>query len=202
MLNNFDLAKWFHPRAPLGLLRLGAAVLLLLNLVAAYFLFRPIGGSPEELREELATKRIQLHQGRMLEENTKSMSEKVQTGRNEGTQFLKAYFLERRSAYRLVLSELDAAAKESGIQSRESSFTLEPVEGSDRLEMMKITANYQGTYSNLIHFINRLDKSDQLLIIEGLQATPMQQATTLTISMKLDAFVRQDAETMLVGGAP
>lgn len=200
MLRNFDLAKWLHPKAPMGALRLGAAALLIANLIAAYLVVRPIGGSPEELREQLSTLRVQVQVKRAVDEHIKTMAGKVQTGRQQGTQFLNAYFLERRLAYRTVLTELVAAAKDAGIQSKESSFTREPVEGTDVLELMKITANYQGTYADLMHFVNRLDKSQQLLIIEGMQATPQQQTPVLNITLKLDAFIRPDGNAVDIAG--
>ncbi|HVT92043.1 MAG TPA: hypothetical protein VHD76_04310 [Bryobacteraceae bacterium] len=200
MLRNFDLAKWLNPRAPMGALRLGAAALLAANLAAAFMLIYPVGGSPEELREELATLREQMRQQRGSEEHLKAMAGKVQTGREQGTQFLNAYFLERRSAYRSVLNELVDAANEAGIQPKETSFSREPVEGTDALDLMKVTANYQGTYANLLHFINRLDKSKLLLIIEGLQATPQQQTGVLNVSFKLDAFIRPDGNAVEIAG--
>jgi hypothetical protein len=200
MRKNFDLAKWFNLRTQLGQLRLGAVALLLLNFVAGYFLARPIGGSPEDLRDELSSLRNQMRQSQFAEQRTESMAGKVGTGRTQGTQFLDTYFLERRSAYRTILSELVDAAKEAGIQPKESSFTIDSVQGSDTLEFMKITSNYQGAYADLIHFVNRLDKSTRLLIIEGLQATPQQQGQQLTISLKLDAFVRNDTNTAEMSG--
>ena len=48
------------------------------------------------------------------------------------------------------------------------------MDGSDTLEMMQISANFEGTYPDLIHFVNLLDKSDRLLVIESLNATPQQ----------------------------
>lgn len=184
----------------MGALRLGAAALLIANLIAAYLVVRPIGGSPEELREQLSTLRVQVQVKRAVDEHIKTMAGKVQTGRQQGTQFLNSYFLERRLAYRTVLTELVAAAKDAGIQSKESSFTREPVEGTDVLELMKITANYQGTYADLMHFVNRLDKSQQLLIIEGMQATPQQQTPVLNITLKLDAFIRPDGNAVDIAG--
>jgi hypothetical protein len=58
--------------------------------------------------------------------------------------------------------------------------------------MMQITANFEGLYPDLIHFINLLDKSDRLLIIESLNATPQQSGGRLNVQLKLDTFVRED----------
>ena len=78
----------------MGALRLGAAALLNANLIAAYLVVRPIGGSPEELREQLSTLRVQVQVKRAVDEHIKTMAGKVQTGRQQGTQFLNAYFLD------------------------------------------------------------------------------------------------------------
>jgi hypothetical protein len=59
--------------------------------------------------------------------------------------------------------------------------------------MMTITANFEGTYRNLLNFIGELDRSDQLLIIESMSAAPQQGSNTLTVSMKIDAFIRDDS---------
>ena len=40
--------------------------------------------------------------------------------------------------------------------------------------MMSITANYEGTYANLMRFVHELDRSPRLLIIEALNAAPQQ----------------------------
>ena len=64
--------------------------------------------------------------------------------------------------------------------------------GSDTLSMMSISANYEGTYANLMRFVHELDRSPRLLIIEGLNAAPQATGGTLNISMKIDTFVRDD----------
>ena len=58
--------------------------------------------------------------------------------------------------------------------------------------MMTITANYEGTYRNLLNFIGELDHSEQLLIIESMSAAPQQGSNILTVSMKIDAFIRDE----------
>ena len=58
--------------------------------------------------------------------------------------------------------------------------------------MMSISANYEGTYANLMRFVHELDRSPRLLIIEALNAAPQQSGGTLNISMKIDTFVRED----------
>jgi hypothetical protein len=59
--------------------------------------------------------------------------------------------------------------------------------------MMTITANYEGPYRNLLNFIGELDRSEQFLIIESMTAAPQQGSNTLTVSMKIDAFIRDES---------
>ncbi len=59
--------------------------------------------------------------------------------------------------------------------------------------MMTISAAFEGTYQNLVNFIAELDHSEQLLIIESMSAAPQQGSNILTVSMKIDAFIRDDA---------
>ena len=90
---------------------------------------------------------------------------------------------------------VQAEIKQVGLRPREHSFVFEPVEGSDTLSMMTVNGNYEGTYSDLVNFLNLLDRSPRFLILEYLQATPQQQtAGMLNVSMKLNTFVREAAE--------
>jgi hypothetical protein len=45
-----------------------------------------------------------------------------------------------------------------------------------------------------VRFVNLLDKSNRLLVVEGLNATPQQGgAKLLNVMLKLDTFVTEDA---------
>ena len=174
----------------------GLIVLLVMNLVAAWFVWRPIGGSPAQLEDEMVALRAKVLQRRVILERTRTNVSKVETGRTQGDSFMQGYFLGERTAYSNILGELVEPATQSKVKPKEHSFSLEPIEGSDVLAMMTITGNYEGTYANLMQFINRLDRSPGLVIIESLNATPQQgSAGLLSVNMKLDAFVRQDSVT-------
>ena len=84
-------------------------------------------------------------------------------------------------------------AIQAKMTSRDSSWALDAVDGSDTLDMMQISANYEGAYPDLIHFINLLDKSDRLVVVESLSATPQQGGKKLNVMLKLDTFVTEDS---------
>ena len=178
-------------QSPADYARLVIGVLVALNLVAAYFVLRPPGGSPDELRGEVRDLTSQLRQKRAVLERTRVFVSKIQSGRQEGDEFLSQYFLPSGKAYSIVLSELIDLAKDAQMKPKESTYSMEPIEGSDTLSTMTISQNLEGTYPQLIHFINALDKSSRMLIVESLQATP-QSSGPLNVVLKLQTYVREE----------
>jgi type IV pilus assembly protein PilO len=172
--------------------RVALGVLLLATIAAAWIVMYPPGGSADELRRQLAALESQTAARRALLASTREHVAAVEQGRAEGDKFLNEYFLARRTAYSTLLSELVDAADRAKIKPKEHAYATEPIEGSDSLSMMSISANYEGTYANLMRFVHELDRSPRLLIIEALNAAPEQSGGTLNISMKIDTFVRDD----------
>jgi len=182
-LNRFGKDPRVVVRAVLGLL-------LVANLAAAVFVFRPWGGSPEDLQRRLSELRTDVRQRAETVQRLRTLVETVEKTHNEADGFMGKYFLDDRTAYSTVLTELSDLAQQAGIKQKEHSFTTEPIEGSDTLSMMVITGYYEGTYSDLVQFVNRLDRSDRFITIESLQATPQQSQGILNVIVKLNVFVR------------
>jgi hypothetical protein len=173
-------------------IRLGLGVLAVANVVALYFVIRPIGGSAQELATQALDMHSAIRQQQGVLDRTRVLASKIESGRGQGDKFMVSYFLPRRSANSTILAELNDLAGQAKITSRDSAIDLEAVDGSETLDMMQITANFEGLYPDLIHFINLLDKSDRLLIIESLNATPQQSGGRLNVMLKLDTFVQED----------
>jgi type IV pilus assembly protein PilO len=126
---------------------------------------------------------------------TRALVSKAERARNEGDGFLAEYTTDRRTTFSTITAELERLAKDSGIQPRPVSYNLDPVEGSDTLFQMTITAAYEGSYASLTKFVNLLDRSPRFLIIESLMAAPQQTnaGDVLSVSIKLDTFVREES---------
>ena len=180
-------------KQPRVLLRAVIGTLLTANLVAAVMAFKPFGGSAGDLRREQQALRIQLGGLQKRAATSKRLVEKVETARREGDQFLTKYVTDRRTMSSTIQDELNRTAKEAGIKSLPATLDLEPIEGSDTLEMMTISAGYEGSYMDLTKFVNLLDKSPRFLIIENMQTAPQQGGQSLNVTLKLDTFVRETA---------
>jgi Tfp pilus assembly protein PilO len=200
MPRSSDLLARIQARDTRTLVRLGLGALLALNLALFALVLYPPGGSAGDLEAQLQALRSQLQRKRLQLDRTRALAAKVEKGREQGDQFVEQYFLNQRLAYSQVLADLNAAARQSQIKPREASFELLPIEGSDTLSMMTITANFEGTYADLMHFVRILDRADRLVIVESLQASPQQGRPVLDVRMKLDTFVREDGGALPLAG--
>ena len=163
--------------------RIITGVLLVANLFAACLVLYPPGGSQEALEEDLVRLQRQVKQAKARMEETRQHALAVQKGRTDADQFLTQYFIPRRVAPTMLLTELRDITKRAGIQDRGNAFSIDLIEGSDTLGMLTITANFEGTYRNLLNFVREIDRSPSLLIIESLNAAP-QPGRTLALAWR------------------
>jgi Tfp pilus assembly protein PilO len=186
-------------RNPRSIARLVLAVLVVLNLIAAAVVLKPWEGSASSLSDRVVSLRQELKQKQSVVERMRGIVSKVQTARGDGDTFMASYLLDRRTVSSNLLDELDQMAKKAGVRQKEVTFAFEPVEGSDALTRAEITANYEGQYKDLTLFLNLLDHSPRLLIIDSLAATPQPTGGVLEVTIKLNAFVREAVVPDAVG---
>ncbi len=173
-------------------IKVALAVLALFDLLFYLFAIGPLGESERDRRMQVD------NLGRLVQTRTAEVDKlaaivaKVQSARDQGDQLLGDITLSRRTAFSSIVSELDQAGKEAGVELRERSYNTEPIEGSDTLSIMTVTAGLEGNYENLVRFLNRLDRSPRFLIVESLGASPQQAGQKLNVSLKLDVFVSDE----------
>lgn len=196
MRRSFEFpSEWLSGRNRQSAIRIALGSLLLLNIIALVLAFFPPGGSPESLESDLAAARRVLAARQQTAAALKKNAAKVALARTETEKFMSMRFLDRRTAYSTLEIALADAAKAAGIQPKDRSYGYEPVEGSDTLAVATINANFEGTYADLIEAVHAIDKSQRLVILDSLQAQPVQGGPgMLSINMKLFAFLRQTPE--------
>lgn len=196
MPRNFDLPAilgqlGWKKNDPRTTARAGLGVLLALNLIAGWFVYSPLGGSAEEMESRLVGLRKSVAQKQAVLQRSKELAAKVDKGRLQGDEFLGKYFLSRPTTYSTLVGELNQLAKAAGVRPKEQAYNEEEVEGSEELGMLSITANYEGNYADLLHFLRELDKANRLVIIESLAASPQQGSGVLSITLRLNTFIRE-----------
>ena len=179
-----------------------SGLLALLNCVALFFYLAPPGGTRRDLerqRDEVERELVGVRQ-RVLK--LQRVVSKVQTGHTQSVDFERDYFLPKRRAYASVVTEIQRMAKASGMQERDAVYSEEPVEGSADLIILNNTANYEGTYANLMRFLFEVDQSPNLLMLENLQAAPQQRSGQIAASIRFQTIVQEGEGSNLapVGG--
>src|SRR6202040_2655751 len=96
LLRRLNLASLKDPRVSV---RAALGTLLVLNLAAALILFKPWGGSADDLERRATSMRAQLPKQQAALERTKLLVQKVQKARVESNQFMAKYMLNERNAY-------------------------------------------------------------------------------------------------------
>ena len=196
---NLDALKGLNLRDPRVLMRLILGVLLLGNLIAFYFVLYPLGGSPEELEQRLQTLGDQATAQRKSLDRLRVLTAKVQSARDQAGSFELTNFTDRRVVYSTLVNEITQAADSAGIKLKDHALQNEDVEGSETLGMITVNANYEGTYGDLLNFVNRLDRSEHFVIIDSLAATPQQGTNQLNVTMKMNLFVRNTPDAANLG---
>ncbi len=202
MRRNFD---WLTPgrrggRSTSFWLESAAVVLLILNAIALFLYLDPPGGSKRGLAEEESQIQQEILATRARATRLRLLSQKVQLGSRESADFEARYFLPKRLAYEDVIAEIQRMSKVSGLQEREAAFTEEPIEGAPDLELLNVTATFQGSYENLMRFFSEADRSPMLLMIDAVQAAPQQRSMQINTTIRFQAILRDNSG--LAGGMP
>lgn len=194
MPRSFKLPEryWKDPQL---LVRAALGALLLANLAAAAFAFHWLGASPEGLNQRLGSQRVRLKAEQSRRDQSRVIAAHMEQAKGEGDTFLDTWITGRRHTYSTIIGEITSSAKTSGMKMLDASIApLDPIEGSDNLELMTITVNFEGGYPQLMKLVNAVDRSKRLFIIESLQVAPQPRSDQLTVSLKLNTVVRDEAE--------
>ena len=166
------------------------ALLLAFDIVFYLFAVRPLGAHEEEQRILLRTLSQQKQHKTEDLERLRAVVAKVEKARVEGDELINQLTLARNNTYSRLVAELDAAADEARLESRERAYDPDPIEGADEYGAITVTASFRGRYEQLVNLLHRLDHSEEFLIIGSLGATPRSDTNDLQITMRIDTFVR------------
>jgi Tfp pilus assembly protein PilO len=199
MPKSFNLRAMSRPSAeslkdPRVLVRAALGILLAANLVAAMFAFHLFGASPESLEQELMAAQAQRQALQVRLNRSRVLTGSIDKGRAESENFLATYLTNRRHTYSTIISEIRQAEKTAGMNVKEETLApLDPIEGSDDLDMMTVSINFEGGYNQLVRFVNLIDRSPRFLMIESLQAAPQPKGDVLSVNIKLNSFIKDDS---------
>jgi len=201
MLKSFNWRRINTSGGPRFWLKVALGVLALLNGVALFLFFAPPGGSRAELEAQDQHIRSEIAAARTQMLRLKQVSQKVQLGSVQSSDFESRYFLPKRVAYATVMAEIQRMAQAAGLQERNGVFTEEPIEGTSDLSLLNVAVEFEGPYNSFMKFLYESDHSPMLLMLDALAASPEQKPGQITTSARFQAIIREPAEAA-TGGQP
>ena len=172
-------------------LQVSLAALILANGAAVYFYFFPPGGTEQELTTRVRELKVRIRAAEMSSRQLETVAGKVQLASTQTGAFAGKYFLPRRTAYGQVIGEVQRLTHEAGIVEKEGTFAEEPIEGSNDLTLVTFSVSLEGTFADLMHFVYQVDHSPKLLILDSLNAAPVQNTGRLNLNLKLLTIIRE-----------
>jgi hypothetical protein len=182
-------------REPKVMVRAALGVLLAANLVVAAIAFHVVGDSPEALNQQVAGALAEKQAAQARLNRSRLLAGKIDKGREEGERFLSSYMTSRRYAFSTIIGELNEISKTAGMKMLDQAIApLDPIEGSEDLDMMTISVNFEGGHNELVKFVNLLDRSKRFLIIESMTVAPRPQGDVLVVNLRFNNFVKDDRD--------
>lgn len=111
----------------------------------------------------------------------------------EMNRFVAEWFLPEKSSSSQLYADLNEAARAAGVVlgQVQSSPERDQANRSD-LVPWEITATVQGRYVNLLHYLQRLEKTPRMYLISSLSVAAA-QGNQLRVNMRLSTYVRRGA---------
>ena len=167
-------------------------VVTVLDLACYLALVRPSLRATQDRDTRIATMTADVAQARSALEALQGRAGRLDALDREGIELVQQIALPRKSAFSDLLTELGAASQNSGIEMRETSYAIAPLEDNEEYGLLAVDATFRGEYADLIRFLHHLDRAELFFIISSLGATPRGEddLNELQISIRFDTLVR------------
>lgn len=153
--------------------RLQAAlgILLVINAVLLFLLFRSPGQSSAARQEELARMETRHREARNQVQEMRDLTQKVQTAIQNGQQFARQNFLPRSSAFSAMLANLEKLASRNRLQPGDINYRMNEPENELGWVNVEVALTIEGDYPDLVRFINQLEQEKVFWIIQSLDVS-------------------------------
>jgi Tfp pilus assembly protein PilO len=166
------------------LLIVAMAVLLVVDVGLIVLLFSPLIGSSRARREELVSLRSELAVKQVQTIPALDMDKKLAEARQQIGDFYTRDFPGRYSEISIALAR---AAADSHVEVANVKYETKPT--SSRLAQVNLSLDLAGNYENEVRFINALERSKLLLVIESVNQAESQSGG-IRLSLKLQTYLR------------
>jgi Tfp pilus assembly protein PilO len=165
-------------------LTIAMVALLVVDVALIAVLFSPLIGSGRAGREHLAALRSELARKRVQTIPTLDMDKKLAEARQQISDFYARDFPGHYSEISIALAK---AANDSHVEVGNVKYDTKAA--GNGLAQVNISLDLGGNYDNEVRFINALERSKLLLVIESVNQAE-QQGGAIRLSLKLQTYLR------------
>jgi Tfp pilus assembly protein PilO len=162
-----------------------------IDVIALGIWFSPLVGSERSRRDQLDSGWKELQEKTRQVEPLRGMDKKVITARQNINDFYKQRLPDRDSA---IAEAMGRVAKDTGVKIDQIRYSPEdaPAVEAVGLREMDVEASLNGSYLQLVKFINELERDQIFFIVDSVQLGG-EQAGQVRLQMKVATFLRSEA---------
>ena len=168
-------------------LKIAIGALLAIDLIAVGLLFSPWIGSTESRRQQLAESWQELQTKTRQVEPLRGLDKKIPLAGRQITDFYKDRLPGHESD---VAQALGRVAAENGVKLTAAKYKLDAPDAVD-LAPLEIEAEVEGSYPQLAHFLNGLERDKTFFIVNSVELAG--ENGPVKLAMKLETFVKAGA---------
>lgn len=156
-------------------MRVALIVLLALNAVAVFFLFRSPSGSAESRQRDLAALEAHHDVVQAQVQQLHQLRAKVLSATQAEQEFAQQNFLPRGSAFSQMIQNLSDLAAQNRLRPSDATYRLNEERNQLGWVYVEVSLVVEGQYPDLVRFVNQLEQSSLFWIIKGMGVSGQQQ---------------------------
>ncbi|HEX9110153.1 MAG TPA: GspMb/PilO family protein [Terriglobales bacterium] len=170
-------------------LKIGIALLVAVDVLAAVVLFSPLVGSAKSRRFQMFQLSAELRKKTHDVEPLRGMDKKVALAKTQIPQFYSDRFAAQDSD---IAQELGKLAAESGVKIQQAKYKQEDAESSGVVVPVEIEGTFSGAYLQLVRFINSLERSKLFITVDSVDLAG-EAAGPVKLQVKMHSYLRSGA---------
>lgn len=105
--------------------------------------------------------------------------------------FVQQHFVPAGAGSSALVSELERAAAEAGVRAGRVDFHPRPVRDRPELTRLEITTTVEGSYANLLRFLDALERSGNFCLLDRLSLVAGTRGGSLKLDLGLTTYLRR-----------
>jgi Tfp pilus assembly protein PilO len=171
---------------------LGAIAIL--NVLFFLILHRPARNEYFESQDSIARMQQEIQARRHTVERLEKLNAQLETSEQDRHKMYTSHFLRRDIGYSQILPELENIAQRMGVRKSRVEYS-QATMSQYGLYSVKIQIPVDGSYPNIVRFIQGLESADTFFIIEGISLRAADNTSSrnggVALSMALETFFYQ-----------